>query len=396
MNESIGVNEKFSGESMIGNQQTVAILFGGCSTEHEVSLKSALGILNHVNRRKYSVVLIKISRDGRWMLLDDIEQYGGVEELEKAAGRVVVTGDPHFNGFMVLDGPSREPLKVDVVFPVLHGRYGEDGTVQGLMSLADLPCVGAGVLSSALGMDKIMMKQVFFQNDIPAVDFMWFLRRDWRDKRKQKEIREGIAREIGYPCFVKPANTGSSVGVFKVPQEEKLAGCLDAAAAFDRKILVEKAVDARELECAVLGNDEPLASVVGEIIPANEFYDYQAKYFDKRSRTIIPAEVDVSVSTAVRRMAVQVFKALDCAGMGRVDFLLDRKNGGLYVNEINTLPGFTPISMYPKLWEATGTSFEVLIDRLVELAAERHADIAGAPVDPLNFLTDEKTRKSKK
>lgn len=360
------------------DKKTAAILFGGRSTEHEVSLKSAWGILSHLNRRKYRAVLIKISRHGRWMFLEDIEKYRDVEDLEKAEGPIAVTGDPHFKGFMVLDGAVRKPLKVDVVFPVLHGRHGEDGTVQGLMHLADLPCVGAGVLASALGMDKIMMKQMFFQNDIPAVDFMWFLRKDWESRQKRKEIREGIAREIGYPCFVKPANTGSSVGVFKVHREEKLAGCVNAAAAFDRKILVEKAVDARELECAVLGNDEPRASVVGEIIPANEFYDYEAKYHDDRSRIVIPAKVDASVSDAVCRMAVRVFKALDCAGMGRVDFLLDRKSGFLYVNEINTLPGFTPISMYPRLWEAAGLSFEALIDRLLELAFERQADNAGS------------------
>jgi len=359
----------------------VALLFGGRSTEHEVSLESAVGILQNIDKSKYEVLPIKITRQGRWQLLPDVDSLDSASRLDKIEGVLVVLGDPLVKGLFRLggnDGPSSAPPKdeitVDVIFPILHGTFGEDGTLQGLVSMADLPCVGAGVLASALGMDKIMTKQMYFQNDLPGVDFIWFLRKDWKATREV--IKKGVSEEIGFPCFIKPANSGSSVGVYKVHDEQEFDTYMDRAVEYDRKILVEKAVDARELECAVLGNDDPKASVVGEIIPANEFYDYEAKYQSEQSRTLIPADIPGEVSETVRKLAVKAFKAIDCAGMGRVDFLLERGTNRIYINEINTIPGFTPISMYAKLWEASGISYPELIDRLIELAIERHEDLS--------------------
>ncbi len=365
---------------LVRKKWTVALLFGGRSSEHEVSLSSALGILKNIDQSKYYVLPVKVEKDGRWTLLPDMRALNTEDALEKAVGEPVLMGDPGSGGFIRLKRNSADEgrcVKVDVVFPVLHGTYGEDGTVQGLLSLADIPCVGAGVLASALGMDKILMKQVFFQNDLPSTDFIWFTRKAW--KSNAPVIREAIENEIGFPCFVKPANTGSSVGISKIHDRTQLDPCVGVAAEYDRKLLVEKAVDARELECSVLGNDEPAASVVGEVIPCHEFYDYDAKYKkdDEKgeSQIIIPADIPAELSEQARRLAVEAFKALDCAGMGRVDFLLEKKTMKLFVNEINTIPGFTPISMYPALWEASGFSYTALIDRLIELARERHADI---------------------
>ncbi len=359
----------------------VALLFGGRSTEHEVSLESAVGILQNIDKSKYDVLPVKITREGRWQLLTDVDSLDSASRVDKSEGSLVVMGDPLVKGLFRLGGndgapsvPPKDEVAVDVIFPILHGTFGEDGTLQGLVSMADLPCVGAGVLASAVGMDKIMTKQIYFQNDLPGVDFMWFLRKDWKATREA--IKKGVSEEIGFPCFIKPANSGSSVGVYKVHDEQELDTYMDRAVEYDRKILVEKAVDARELECAVLGNDDPQASVVGEIVPANEFYDYEAKYQSEESRTLIPADIPGEVSETVRKLAVKAFKAIDCAGMGRVDFLLERGTNRIYVNEINTIPGFTPISMYAKLWEANGISYPELIDRLIQLAIERHEDLS--------------------
>ncbi len=357
----------------------VAVLFGGRSSEHEVSLTSALSILKHIDQTKYSVLPIKISKEGRWQALPGVKPLDSYEALESSKGTLVLVGDPQSKGLIKLEKNvpdsfgdwSKEP--VDVVFPVLHGTFGEDGKVQGLLDLADLPCVGGGVLASALGMDKILMKQLFLQNDLPSPDFLYFLRKDW--EKSAEVILKGVIKEVGFPCFVKPANTGSSVGVSKAHNEKELIRAIDQAGIYDRKILVEKAIDARELECAVLGNDDPKASVVGEVVPCNEFYDYEAKYLADGSKTLIPADIPDSVSQTVRSMSIAAFKALDCAGMGRVDFLLERKTNRIFINEINTIPGFTPISMYPKLWEASGILYPELIDRLIELAMERHQDL---------------------
>ena len=358
----------------------VAVLFGGRSSEHEVSLTSALSILKHIDQTKYRVLPIKISKEGRWQALPDLKALNSYQALESSKGALVLVGNPQSKGLIKLEKNvpdssaedwSTEPI--DVVFPILHGTFGEDGKVQGLLDLAGLPCVGGGVLASALGMDKILMKQIFLQNDLPSPDFLYFLRKDW--EKSAEVILKGVVKEVGFPCFVKPANTGSSVGISKAHDEKELIRAIDQAGLYDRKILVEKAVDARELECAVLGNDEPKASVVGEVIPCNEFYDYEAKYLMDGSKIFIPADIPDSVSQTIQNMSIAAFKALDCAGMGRVDFLLERKTDRIFINEINTIPGFTPISMYPKLWEASGIPYPELIDRLIELAMERHQDL---------------------
>jgi D-alanine-D-alanine ligase len=262
--------------------------------------------------------------------------------------------------------------EVDVIFPVLHGTFGEDGTIQGLLELADVPYVGAGVLASSTGMDKDVMKRLFRDAGLPVVTWELVLRGDWEDD--PAGVRKRIAKRLRCPLFVKPANLGSSVGITKVHEPGELEAAMNLAAQYDRKILVEKAVDGREIECAVLGNDNPEASVPGEVIPVNEFYDYEAKYIKEGSELLIPARLSARQSKRVRELAVRAFKAIDCAGMGRVDFLLDRKSGRIFVMEINTIPGFTSISMYPKLWEASGLPYPKLLDRLIELALERHRD----------------------
>jgi D-alanine-D-alanine ligase len=357
----------------------VAVVFGGCSSEHEVSLTSASSILQTINREKYEILPVKISRTGRWRLLHSVPDPLTPEALDGATGALLAVSDPEKPGFHVLEGEDGGSGKItgfirpDVVFPVLHGTFGEDGTVQGLLGLSNLACVGAGVLASSVGMDKVIMKQVFLQNDLPCVDFIWFLRKKWESD--SAVIREAVRKEIGYPCFVKPANAGSSVGVFKAADDGALVRSVNAAAEYDRKILVEKAVAGRELECSVLGNDDPEASVVGEIVSANEFYDYEAKYLSDGSKTLVPADLSEPLVRAVRHFAVEAFKAVDCAGMARVDFFLERGSNRIFVNEINTIPGFTPISMYPKLWEASGVPYPELIDRLIQLALERHQDV---------------------
>jgi D-alanine-D-alanine ligase len=262
--------------------------------------------------------------------------------------------------------------RLDVVFPMLHGPYGEDGTVQGLLELAGLPYVGAGVAASAVGMDKAIFKDVMRAHGLPVVDSVAIKRKDW--SRAPEEVLEQIEAEIGYDCFVKPANLGSSVGISKAHNRSELRFALTDAARYDRKLLAEKAVSAREIEVSVLGNDQPVASIPGEIVPCNEFYDYAAKYLNGKSELLIPAPLAAGHSDAIRLYAVQAYEAIDCAGMARVDFLLDRDTEQVYINEVNTLPGFTPISMYPKLWEASGVSYPELIDRLIQLALERHID----------------------
>ncbi|HEV2499866.1 MAG TPA: D-alanine--D-alanine ligase family protein [Terriglobia bacterium] len=355
----------------------LGILFGGRSGEHEVSLESAASILKAIDREKYDVVPIGITREGRWVLGS-----GPAELSPKALAGVLQNGraiappaDPTRRGLTPLAAPSRgikDHAALDVVFPVLHGTFGEDGTVQGLLDLAGIPYVGAGVLGSATGMDKDVMKRLFRDAGLPVVPWILLLRSELI--AHPARTRQQVAREIGYPAFVKPANLGSSVGISKVRDPQELRAAIELAAKFDRKIIVEKAIDAREIECAVLGNDAPQASVPGEIVPVNEFYDYQAKYVKEGSRLIIPAKLSAARTRKVQQLALRAFKAIDCAGMGRVDFLMDRQSGKLYVNEINTIPGFTSISMYPKLWEASGMPYAKLIDRLVELAIERHRD----------------------
>jgi D-alanine-D-alanine ligase len=354
----------------------VGVVFGGRSGEHEVSLASARGIMNAMDKEKYEIVPIGITKEGRWIASGDpmkALEAGTPEESVPAA----LLGDPSQRGLMCLEESETAMTtarlsEIDVVFPILHGPHGEDGTVQGLLELADIPYVGAGVLGSALGMDKALMKTVFQAHGLPVVEYLVIKRKEW--EHDPQRVMQRIEDVLDYPCFVKPSNLGSSVGISKVHQRDELAPALDLAARYDRKMLAERGVNAREIEVSVLGNDNPIASVPGEIIPCREFYDYVAKYVDDRSELIIPADLPPETTQRIRELAIKAYLVVDCAGMARVDFLLDKDSGQIYVGELNTIPGFTPISMYPKLWEASGIPYSELIDRLIELALERHAD----------------------
>ena len=353
----------------------VGILFGGRSGEHEVSLRSAASILKAIDRKKFEVVPIGISKNGHWL---------GGEQAQALLGGNVAPLQLEASAGGGLEQSSALTGSLDVIFPVLHGTFGEDGTIQGLLELADLAYVGSGVLGSAAGMDKDAMKKLFAACGLPQTPHVTLLRAEWKadPKRCQKVIEKALA----YPLFVKPANLGSSVGISKVHDRSKLAAAMDLAASFDRKLVVEQGVGGpgakpRELEVAVLGNDAPEASVVGEIVPAKEFYDYEAKYQlsgPDESVSIIPAKLTAAEQKQIRIMAIQAFRACDCAGLARVDFLMEPAVRGtkpkIYLNEINTMPGFTSISMYPKLWEASGLPYRELIDRLIELARERQAE----------------------
>jgi D-alanine-D-alanine ligase len=353
----------------------VGVIFGGRSGEHEVSIASAASIFAHLDRARYDAVPIRIERDGRWIL-------DAAAPTARSAAAVL-----HESRASAIEAPSGamtavaavEPTaalrttNVDVIFPVLHGPYGEDGTVQGLLELANVPYVGAGVLGSAVGMDKAVMKRLFAADGLPIAPYVVVLQRDWDHDRRGVVAR--INRELGYPVFVKPANLGSSVGISKAASDEALVTAMTLALEYDRKVVVEAAVPAaREIECAVLGNDNPEASVPGEIIPSREFYDYEAKYLDDGSRLLIPAPLTESQTADVRRLAIRAFRATEGAGMSRVDFLLSKETGQIVLNEVNTIPGFTTISMYPKLWEATGLGYADLIHRLITLALERYAE----------------------
>jgi D-alanine-D-alanine ligase len=379
----------------------VGILFGGRSGEHEVSLLSAASVLNAIDKQKYEVVPIGITKEGRWLTEGHAERLLRGENAPAESGRHLRAGDPEATpGAVVLakgeavivppvpqahglvpfesaPGAMQKGIDVDVIFPVLHGTFGEDGTIQGLLELADIPYVGAGVLGSAAGMDKDIMKQLFAFAGLKIVKHVTVLRSQWA--KDPKKVTKLVESKLKYPVFVKPANLGSSVGISKAHDRKELGPAIKVAAEYDRKIVIEEGVGgrkhkARELECAVLGNDEPLASTVGEIVPAAEFYDYNAKYIDEGSQPVIPAKMSRKQMKEVQEMAVRAFKSVDCSGLARVDFLMDPKNGKLYLNEINTMPGFTSISMYPKMWAASGLEYPKLIDRLIELALERHAE----------------------
>jgi D-alanine-D-alanine ligase len=350
----------------------VAVLFGGRSGEHEVSLASAQSVMDAMDRGKYEIFPVGISKSGRWIAGGDpmfLLQSGREEETEgmDVSGALAVMEGRE----LAVEEASRARFpEVDVVFPVLHGTYGEDGTVQGLLELADVPYVGAGVLGSALGLDKIAQKAVLSANGLPTVPCLPVTRRRWREE--PEDVLDEAEKEFAYPVFVKPANLGSSVGVSKAHDRSGLVDALDLAGRYDRKLLVEAAINAREIECSVLGNDDPEASLPGEVVPSNEFYDYKAKYIDGDSELYIPAKLDEETIQEIQEMAVRAFLAIDCAGMARVDFFFCRDTGALYVNELNTIPGFTEISMYPKLWEASGLPYPKLIDRLVACALERY------------------------
>jgi len=364
----------------------VGIIFGGRSGEHEVSLVSARGIMAAIDREKYQVLPIGITREGRWIAGGDPMRALQSGLREGHSQTAALLSDPSQPGLLCLEEQKNglraaRLSEVDVVFPVLHGPYGEDGTVQGLLELANLAYVGAGVAASALGMDKVLQKSLFRQHGLPVVQHIAVLRRDW--EHDPDGIIERVLATVGCPCFVKPANLGSSIGIGKAHDAAELPVALSQAAQYDRKILVEEAIDAREIEVSVLGNDEPMASVPGEIVPCNEFYDYAAKYIDDDSELLIPAAISPALTHRVQELAVRAFQAIDCAGMARVDFLLERDTDRVYVSELNTIPGFTPISMYPKLWQASGISFSELIDRLLELALERHRDKSRCRTDYL-------------
>ena len=360
----------------------MGILFGGRSGEHEVSLRSAASIMAALDERKYQVVPIGITKEGRWLTAAPAEKLlaGELPPLPRAdAGEPVAVlqseaGVLQHGLPMALtpDPTQRLARTVDLIFPVLHGTFGEDGTVQGLLELAGLPYVGAGVLASAAGMDKEVMKRLFRDHGLPLVPWLVFLRSEIR--ARPRRVAAAVEKKFRYPVFVKPTNLGSSVGITKVHRRGELRSALGLAVQFDRKVLVERGVNARELECSVLGNDVPEASVPGEIVPVNEFYDYAAKYLDEGSKLVIPAKISPAQTRRVRELAVAAFRAVDCAGMARVDFLLERQSEKIYVNEINTIPGFTSISMFPQLWEASGVPYRKLIDRLIELALERHQE----------------------
>ncbi|HNR97515.1 MAG: D-alanine--D-alanine ligase [Chloroflexi bacterium ADurb.Bin180] len=357
----------------------VGVLFGGRSGEHEVSLLSAESVMRALDRGKYEVVPIGITREGRWLT-----DGNPMEELKLLASGTDQTplrlGQAEqgpvaasVNERRELVPGAREGLpRVDVVFPVLHGTYGEDGTVQGLLELANIPYVGSGVLGSALAMDKAAMKAVFSAAGFPMAASILVMRWEWR--RHPDQIRRKVEEELGYPCFVKPVNLGSSVGISKVHAREELAPALDLASRYDRRLLVEQAINAREIECSVLGNDAPIASVPAEIIPRREFYDYEAKYLDDRTELIVPADLPPATIAVVQDLAVRAFMALDCAGMARADFFVDKVTGSVYINELNTIPGFTSVSMYPRMWEASGIPYPELLNRLIELAFERHKE----------------------
>jgi D-alanine-D-alanine ligase len=383
----------------------VGILFGGRSGEHEVSLLSAASVLKAIDKDKYDVVPIGITKDGRWLTATDAENLlqgklipearnlrAGDPETTQAAAvlargeAVVVPPEPvRREGGLVpfqtdaalTRRASDRAINVDVIFPVLHGTFGEDGTIQGLLELADIAYVGAGVLGSAAGMDKDVMKSLLVAAGIPIVKHVTVLRSAW--EKDSKKVRKIVESKLRYPVFVKPANLGSSVGISKAHDRKELGPAIEEAAKFDRKVVIEQGVGgrknkAREIECSVLGNDEPVASVPGEIVPVKEFYDYNAKYLDEGSELIIPAKLTKAETKKVQELAVRCFRAVDCSGLARVDFLMDPLTRKIFLNEINTMPGFTAISMYPKLWAASGVAYPNLIDKLIQYGLERHQD----------------------
>ncbi|MDP4125965.1 MAG: D-alanine--D-alanine ligase family protein [Bacillota bacterium] len=359
---------------MEDHKPRVVLLFGGRSGEHEVSLNSARSIFNAIDRSLYTVETIGISKEGQWMwgVLPENALSKGFSwtNQTRQVSLVIDPTDPHF---IAVDGsPLPNQGKFDIIFPVLHGPYGEDGTLQGLLEMANVPYVGSGVLGSSLGMDKDRMKAVFFEKKLPLARYVTLLRSDFLNNGLESSLNL-IEEKIGYPCFVKPANMGSSVGISKAHNRQELQEALNVAAKFDRKIVVEETINGREIEVSVLGNDTPQASVPGEILPAQEFYTYESKYSDIGSSLLIPAPFEESVVTSLQEMAIKAFQAVEACGLSRVDFFVTTQNE-IVINEINTLPGFTQISMYPKLWEASGIPYSELINRLISLGFERFQD----------------------
>jgi D-alanine-D-alanine ligase len=369
----------------LGKKLRVGVIFGGRSGEHEVSIRSARAVIESIDRKKYDVLPVAISKEGKWLsppdaaqLLPPSAQACLPDIAGKASGDVAILGDPSHQGLISLQA-NRRPLdteQLDVVFPVLHGPYGEDGTLQGLLEMANIPYVGCGVLASACGMDKVAMKLLFRQAGLPVGKYIWFLRSEWR--HNQASVMRRVSRNIGFPCFVKPANLGSSVGVSRAKDKNALLTSVELASQYDRKIIIEEALDAREIECAVLGNDEPQASQPGEYVVYDEaarFLDYTEKYAETgHVKFVVPAPLPKSLIARIQRMALQSFQSVDGAGLARVDFFLTRDGKRLLVNELNTMPGLTEVSGYPKMWAASGMAFPRVLDRLIELAFERHKD----------------------
>lgn len=354
----------------------IGLMFGGRSGEHEVSLMSARSVIDAINPEKFEVVQIGINHEGAWFTGENVLELMERGQEDKLTP-VTLFPDPSCHGLQKIpEGQDSELLKqvveIDVIFSVLHGTFGEDGKMQGLLELSNLSYVGSGVLGSSLGMDKGVFRDVMKSNDIPVVQTLVVLRREIEESIE--EVIEKSEEISPYPLFTKPANLGSSVGISKCRNRSDLLEGLMEAARYDRRVLIERGVNAREIEVSVLGNDEPIASVPGEVIPAADFYSYDAKYYDERSQLLIPAPIPFETSEEVRKLAICAYQAIDCAGLARVDFLLERDTGELFLSEVNTLPGFTKISMYPKLWEASGLSYPDLVDRLIELALERKAE----------------------
>jgi len=365
----------------------IGVIFGGRSGEHEVSIRSAQAIIQAINQKKFDVVPIAINKEGKWLgpaqsvrLLPASMHSSLALPFEDKTGDVALLGDPSHKGLISLQSEksSSGTEKLDVVFPALHGPFGEDGTLQGLLEMADVPYVGCGVLASSCGMDKVTMKSLFVQAGLPICEHIWFLRSQWRDNPAR--VLRQIKNEIGFPCFVKPANLGSSVGVSRAKDKKSLTDAIDLAAEYDRKIIVEEEIDAREIECAILGNDQPQASLPGEYVVHEEsarFLDYTEKYAGTGHVSfVVPAPLSKSLTTRIQKMAVQAFQAVDGSGLARVDFFLDRKTGRLLINELNTMPGLTEVSGYPKMWAASGLNFTKLLESLIELAFERHREKA--------------------
>jgi D-alanine-D-alanine ligase len=362
----------------------IGVIFGGRSGEHEVSIRSARSVIEAIDKSKYEVIPIAITKEGNWLapgaaaelLPASAQRLLSKQQLGSAKEDVTIVGDPSRNGLIELDRKSNVG-RLDVVFPVLHGTFGEDGTLQGLLELAAIPFVGCGTLASSCGMDKVVMKALFKEAGLPICLYTWLLRADWEND--PDGVTRRIKREIGLPCFVKPANLGSSVGVSKATDQASLAKAIDLAARYDRKIMVEELVEAREIECAVIGNDEPQASLPGEYVIHEEsarFLDYTEKYSSTGNVDfVVPARISKTLIAKIQKLAVTAYKAIDASGLSRVDFFL-KKDGELLLNEINTLPGLTDVSGFPKMWAATGVSFPRVIDRLIDLAMERHRERA--------------------
>jgi len=369
----------------VAKKLRVGVIFGGRSGEHEISIRSARAIVESIDRKKFDVVPIAITKEGKWLPPSDSAQLlpAAVQPLLTSSatattGDIALLGDPSHKGLVSLQRDS-QPLvaeKLDVVFPALHGTYGEDGTLQGLLEMADVPYVGCGVLASACGMDKVTMKSLFVEAGLPICKHVWFLRSQWR--ADSAKILRNVIGKIGFPCFVKPANLGSSVGISRAIDRKSLGDAIELAAEYDRKIIVEEEIVAREIECAVLGNDEPKASLPGEYVIYDEaarFLDYTEKYSSTGNVSfVVPAPLTKRTTTRIQKMAIRAFQSIDGAGLARVDFFLPRDGSDLIINELNTMPGLTEVSGYPKMWQASGVSFARLLETLIDLAFERHRD----------------------